>query len=205
MACDMVAPPKKDEMPRDLFIEAPGGRLFARVWGGEDLSASPSLALLHDSLGCVELWRDFPAKLAAATGLPVVAYDRLGFGRSDPRRDRLAADFIRREGATGLRALREQLGIGRMILLGHSVGGGMAVAAGAASPEIDARGRDRRGASFRRRPRFGGHPSGGDGGFRDAGADEAAGALSWRQGPMGARRLGQDLARPRLRRLDPRR
>jgi pimeloyl-ACP methyl ester carboxylesterase len=114
------------------LVAAPGGRLFARVWGGEGLPAAPAFILFHDSLGCVELWRDFPAKLSVATGLPVVAYDRLGFGGSDPRADRLSVDFIRREGESNLPALRAQLGVERMILFGHSVGGGMAVAAGGA-------------------------------------------------------------------------
>jgi pimeloyl-ACP methyl ester carboxylesterase len=120
---------------REALVAAPGGRLFVRVWGGADLSVAPAFILFHDSLGCVELWRDFPAKLSAATGLPVIAYDRLGFGRSDPRAGRLPIDFVRREGERNLPALREQLGVSRMILFGHSVGGGMAVAAGAAFPD----------------------------------------------------------------------
>lgn len=120
---------------RESFVARPGGRLFVRVWGGEDLPAAPAFVLFHDSLGCVDLWRDFAEKLAAATGLPVVAYDRLGFGRSDPRRGRLPLDFIRREGETNLPVLRRQLGIERMVLFGHSVGGGMAVVAGAAFPD----------------------------------------------------------------------
>jgi pimeloyl-ACP methyl ester carboxylesterase len=125
---------------RDCHVAAPGGRLFARVWGGEDLAgedlAAAAFILFHDSLGCVELWRDFPAKLSVATGLRVVAYDRLGFGRSDPRRDRLVPpDFIARESEVSLPALRRELSVERMILFGHSVGGGMAAAAGAAFPE----------------------------------------------------------------------
>ena len=70
---------------KDVFVHAPGGRLFVRIWG--DLGARGRLApivLMHDSLGSVEIWRDFPSQLAIATGHPVVAYDRLGFGRSDP-------------------------------------------------------------------------------------------------------------------------
>lgn len=123
-------------MTRDLFIEAPGGKIFARIWGGDGFAdARPPFVLLHDSLGCVALWRDFPAKLAAATGRPVVAYDRLGFGRSDPREGKLPLDFIRQEGEIWLRALREHLAIERCVLLGHSVGGGMAVTAAAAFPE----------------------------------------------------------------------
>ena len=112
----------------DHWLALPSGRLFARQWQPED--AGPALApivLLHDSLGCVELWRDFPAQLAAATGRRVVAYDRFGFGRSDARIGRPSTAFIAEEAATTWPAVRAQLGIGPFVVVGHSVGGGMAV------------------------------------------------------------------------------
>ncbi|WP_240635134.1 alpha/beta fold hydrolase [Lysobacter enzymogenes] len=87
--------------------------------------------LLHDSLGCVELWRDVPARLAAASGREVVAYDRLGFGRSDPHPGALGAGFVVEEAAGGLRAVCDALRLERFVVFGHSVGGGMAVAAAA--------------------------------------------------------------------------
>lgn len=82
--------------------------------------------LFHDSLGSVELWRGFPAALAVRTRRPVIAYDRLGFGRSDPRNDKLGSGFVAEEAETFFPALREQLGLERCVLFGHSVGGGMA-------------------------------------------------------------------------------
>ena len=82
--------------------------------------------LFHDSLGSVELWRNFPSALAVRTGRRVVAYDRLGFGRSDPRSDTLGPGFVAAEAETAFPALCEQLGIGRFVAFGHSVGGGMA-------------------------------------------------------------------------------
>jgi pimeloyl-ACP methyl ester carboxylesterase len=115
---------------RDLFIETRHGRLFARTWSLEQqgLSADDApVVLLHDSLGCVELWRDFPAQLAATTGKAVVAYDRLGFGRSDAHPGELSVGFVGNEAESGFSALKEQLGIGSFIAFGHSVGGGMAV------------------------------------------------------------------------------
>jgi pimeloyl-ACP methyl ester carboxylesterase len=123
----------------DIFVNAPGGMLFARIWGSLrcDRDHTP-IILFHDSLGCVELWRDFPATLASTTGLPVIAYDRLGFGKSDPHPGTLEADFIRDEARSGLPALRNELELGRMILFGHSVGGAMAVATGAAFPDVSA-------------------------------------------------------------------
>ncbi|MFX8098550.1 alpha/beta fold hydrolase, partial [Acinetobacter baumannii] len=88
--------------------------------------------LLHDSLGCVALWREFPQRLVQATGRAVIAYDRLGFGQSDPHRGPIGADFIRQEAHTGFSALIDQLGVERFIVFGHSVGGGMAVSIAAA-------------------------------------------------------------------------
>lgn len=113
--------------PTDHWIGVPGGRLFARAW--RRAPGRPTILLLHDSLGCVALWRDFPAALAVATGMSVVAYDRLGFGQSDPNPARLEPGFIEAEGRVAIRAIRVALGLGRIIPLGHSVGGGMAVAA----------------------------------------------------------------------------
>jgi pimeloyl-ACP methyl ester carboxylesterase len=115
-------------------VDAPEGRLFVRVWGDRTPSrARPPLVLLHDSLGSVEVWRDFPSRLAAATGHPVIAYDRLGFGRSDAHPGMLETiTFIRDEARTSLPALRIALAVDRMILLGHSVGGAMAIVAAAA-------------------------------------------------------------------------
>lgn len=85
------------------------------------------IVLFHDSLGSVELWRNFPSALSARTGRTVVAYDRLGFGRSAPRDDRLGIDFIAAEAAMDFATLRAQFGIDRFVACGHSVGGGMAV------------------------------------------------------------------------------
>lgn len=90
--------------------------------------------LFHDSLGCVTLWRDFPERLAAATGHDIVAYDRLGFGQSDPHPGRLDNRFVHDEANGTFRDLREQLEIGDFIAFGHSVGGGMSIACAAAYP-----------------------------------------------------------------------
>ena len=109
----------------DVQIRLPQGRLFARLWVPPQAAGSP-IILFHDSLGSVDLWRGFPAALATRTGRKVVAYDRLGFGQSDPRDDMLGTDFIADEAETCFPALRAQLGIDRFVVFGHSVGGGMA-------------------------------------------------------------------------------
>lgn len=120
----------------ETWITTVNGRLYAKQWGGTaDDAALPPIVLLHDSLGCVALWRDFPQRLAQATGRAVIAYDRLGFGESDRYPGKIGADFIRQEAHTGFPALIDQLGVERFIVFGHSVGGGMAVSIAAAYPD----------------------------------------------------------------------
>lgn len=122
--------------PIDNWIAHPQGRLFAREWPASAVGAAlPPLVLQHDSLGCVDVWRDVPDRLAQATGRRVIAYDRLGFGRSDARVDRVPPDFIADEGLTFLPAVLAQLGIDRFVVLGHSVGGGMSVHVAAQRPD----------------------------------------------------------------------
>lgn len=111
------------------------GRLYVRQWRQSSTSIENTpIVLLHDSLGCVELWREFPLRLAQATRHPVVAYDRLGFGRSDPYPDALGMDFIAREARSGFSAVIKSLGFDQFIAFGHSVGGGMAVSIAGAFP-----------------------------------------------------------------------
>ena len=113
------------------------GALFARRWVPRDAprDARAPIVLFHDSLGCVELWRDFPEQLALMTRRSVVGYDRLGFGRSDEHPGPLLLTFIRDEAATVVPRLCDALGLDMIIPFGHSVGGGMAIATAARWPE----------------------------------------------------------------------
>ncbi len=114
---------------------APRQRLFVRAWTPRAARGGNPIVLFHDSLGCVALWREFPEQLAAATARPVIAYDRLGFGRSQPCSAMPALDFVAQEARTGFAAVRAQLGIDAFVALGHSVGGGMAVHCAVAYPD----------------------------------------------------------------------
>ncbi|MDH0301544.1 MULTISPECIES: alpha/beta hydrolase [unclassified Pseudomonas] len=120
-----------DIIVQQHWVETAEGRLYAQAWTPAQPSGVP-IVLLHDSLGCVALWRDFPEQLARATGHPVIAYDRLGFGRSAAHPGQLRADFVEAEAGNGFAALRTQLAIGDFLVFGHSVGGGMAIGCGAA-------------------------------------------------------------------------
>lgn len=125
-----------DLVAQDIWVNTGQGRLFAKSWGCErrDGGGRAPVILFHDSLGCVDLWRDFPERLAQATGRGVIAYDRLGFGRSDPHPGHLDRTFVRDEAHGAFSALREHLGIETFVAFGHSVGGGMAVAVASAFP-----------------------------------------------------------------------
>lgn len=112
---------------RDHQVATPAGPLFARTWASPAQDIRQALVLLHDSLGSVALWRDFPEALCRLTGWPVIAYDRLGFGRSAPHPGRLPLDFIAAEASAGFAAIQQHFGLHRFALFGHSVGGGMAV------------------------------------------------------------------------------
>lgn len=121
--------------PESCLIPTAQGRVHARRWpSGAAAQAGAPIVLLHDSLGCVDLWREFPARLAFAAGRTVIAYDRLGFGKSDPHPGRLRADFVGNEADDAFAALAEHFNLTRFIVFGHSVGGGMAVSIAAAHP-----------------------------------------------------------------------
>ena len=119
----------------DHHIQVPGGKVFARDWVPAEVSTQLPLVLLHDSLGCVEIWREFPVQLADRLQRRVIAYDRLGFGRSDPRTDRLTDRFIAEEAEIYLPRVLQHLHIDRFIAFGHSVGGGMSVHCGVAQAD----------------------------------------------------------------------
>lgn len=82
----------------------------------------PIIVMLHEGLGCVALWRSFPQALSDATGLPVFAYSRAGYGQSDPDSLPKPVDYMTREAVTVLPQVLRQLGSGPVILLGHSDG-----------------------------------------------------------------------------------
>lgn len=112
----------------DCFVSVPDGRLFVRQWRPARADKAP-LILLHDSLGSVAQWGDFPAALAARLQRPVIAYDRLGFGQSSQQHGPAKGSFIDDEAHLYLPALVQALGLSRYLLFGHSVGGAMALAA----------------------------------------------------------------------------
>lgn len=108
------------------FAEAAGHRLEYE-WTGLGDAGAPVIVLLHQGLGSLGLWRDFPGHVHAATGLRVLAYSRRGYGKSDPVKSFPRAARWMHEGAEELAALLEALGVARPILFGHSDGATIAL------------------------------------------------------------------------------
>lgn len=109
------------------FIEIDGIQLEC-AWYGDAPESAPTLVMLHEGLGSVSIWRDYPAALAKATGTRVFAYSRAGYGKSDLVSLPRPLDFMQREARTVLPKLLDRIGFRRGILVGHSDGGTIAAA-----------------------------------------------------------------------------
>ncbi|WP_299252161.1 alpha/beta hydrolase [uncultured Aquimarina sp.] len=86
-----------------------------------------TIIFLHDSLGCIELWRNFPKKIGVLANCNILSYDRLGYGKSDSfselKRDK---EYLHKE-AEILSKLIDQLALKNVVLFGHSDGGSIAL------------------------------------------------------------------------------
>jgi pimeloyl-ACP methyl ester carboxylesterase len=105
------------------------------VFRSKHLPGRPTLVFLHDSLGCIALWRDFPNQLAEATRCNVLVYDRHGYGKSHAfESSERRKDYLELE-AEVLKDLLEACQIEEAILFGHSDGGSIALIAAAKFPQ----------------------------------------------------------------------
>jgi pimeloyl-ACP methyl ester carboxylesterase len=109
---------------RESFVEIDGARLELRR-----LEGSPTLVFLHEGLGSVSAWREFPAKLATACGAGALVYSRAGYGRSSPCTPPRPLDYMQHEGRVVLPALLAACAVDDAILVGHSDGGSIALVA----------------------------------------------------------------------------
>jgi pimeloyl-ACP methyl ester carboxylesterase len=87
----------------------------------------PPLVLLHEGLGSLSMWKDFPRKLAQATRRHVVMYSRHGYGRSERLRAPRGVRYMHTEALVVLPEVLDRLGLERPILFGHSDGGSIAL------------------------------------------------------------------------------
>jgi pimeloyl-ACP methyl ester carboxylesterase len=98
-------------------------------WVGDASSTLPSVVFLHEGLGSVAMWKDFPDRLCSAHGLRGLVFSRYGYGRSTPKPpgERWGPDFMHAQAREVLPALLRQLGIARPWLFGHSDGASIAL------------------------------------------------------------------------------
>lgn len=122
---------------RDIqFVTVLGRNIeYQRCEPADTTADAPVIVMLHEGLGSLALWKDFPRELAAATGFPVVVYSRFGYGDSDSPPPYTALEMHRREALEVLPELLQHLEISRPILFGHSDGASIALIYTGAQPK----------------------------------------------------------------------
>ncbi len=120
-----------------VSLELPGASTrIEYAWVGTSDPAAPTMVFLHEGLGSVAMWRDFPARLCEAAGVRGLVYSRPGYGQSTPRPEgeRWQPDFMHRQARQVLPAVLRALEVKLPWLLGHSDGGSIALLYAAAFP-----------------------------------------------------------------------
>jgi pimeloyl-ACP methyl ester carboxylesterase len=113
------------EPPCVSWLEA-GGHRLEYYWLGPPPEAAPTLVFLHEGLGCAAMWRDFPERLAAASGCGALVYSRAGYGTSEPVSLPRPVGFMHDEAAV-LTEVLDAAGVRDAILFGHSDGASIAL------------------------------------------------------------------------------
>jgi len=104
---------------------AAAGRSLEYEWIG---GGARTLVFLHEGLGSIRQWREFPAQVAGATGWRALVYDRYGYGRSDVLREpRVGVEFMHDGALNELPELLENLNVRDPVLVGHSDGASIAL------------------------------------------------------------------------------
>lgn len=119
-------------------IHAAGHRLHAERIEPEPAdpgAGGTTLVFLHEGLGSIGQWRDFPSLLSERTGLPALVYDRWGYGKSEPFTLPRDMRYLHDEARAGLPAVLDACRIGKAILIGHSDGGSIALIYASTHPE----------------------------------------------------------------------
>jgi pimeloyl-ACP methyl ester carboxylesterase len=115
------------------------GRRFEYRWIGPRPGDAASIVFLHEGLGCVAMWRDFPERLASATGFGALVYSRAGHGGSDRVTGTRPVRYLHDEALEVLPAVLEHFKLVKPVLFGHSDGASIAlIHAGARSDSVRA-------------------------------------------------------------------
>lgn len=111
-------------------------------WHGSGPADNPCLVFLHEGLGCVKLWKDFPLKLSQMTGCQAFVFSRLGYGGSDPCPLPWKINFMHTQALSFLPAVLAAAKIQDHILIGHSDGGSIGLIHGANLGGLGRKGKD---------------------------------------------------------------
>ena len=104
-----------------------GSTRIEYTWAGSDSPQAPTIVMLHEGLGSVSMWREFPKVLADRTGSRVLVYSRYGYGHSTPLRESRQVSYMHDEALRVLPQILREFSIGRPLLFGHSDGGSIAL------------------------------------------------------------------------------
>lgn len=102
------------------------GKNIEAGWHGPAPEEAPTLVLLHEGLGSLAMWKEFPQQLAERTGYGVLVYSRPGYGNSDPVELPRPLAYMHEEASRTLPAVLDQAGVRKAILVGHSDGASIA-------------------------------------------------------------------------------
>src|SRR5258705_765589 len=117
------------------FVAVHGRKVEVQRIAGAGAGA-PTLVFLHEGLGSVAMWRDFPGNVALATGCAVVVYSRYGYGQSEVLREARRVDYMHVEALEVLPELLARLEVREPVLVGHWDGGSIALIHAATQGEI---------------------------------------------------------------------
>lgn len=130
--------PENGSFEERIFFVRAGGhnlRVMTLTHPNPPKDGEATLVFLHEGLGSIGQWRDFPRLMAEATGLSALVYERYGFGGSDPLQEVRDAHYLEQEAQVSLPELLAFCGVTSPILIGHSDGGTLALLYAARFPE----------------------------------------------------------------------
>ncbi len=104
-----------------------GSKKIEIQWHNENRKNLPTLIFIHEGLGCVRMWKDFPKKLSELTGCPAFVYSRFGYGKSDPSPLPWKMNFMHMEALKILPQILQCARIKEYLLIGHSDGGSISI------------------------------------------------------------------------------
>lgn len=117
-------------------LDLPDGTQINSLHGTQtDGRGRPTLVFLHEALGCLAMWKQFPEQLALQAGCDIFLYERRGYGESSPITLPRPDAYLVEEGRDWLGPVLQAAGLDKVVLIGHSDGGSVALVGAACLPE----------------------------------------------------------------------